>query len=121
MERIYHHYSSWEDYPAGFYENQSGDTQKQLVLKVIDMFSDYGLALKYMNKVISDWPLSCEHNLTNESMNKIAYIGQAAACIYCGASFKTTIVAWNKLDQHIQNIADEIALSVLKDWEAKYV
>ena len=121
MERIYHPYWKWEDHQAGFYENQSGETQKVLISKVVEMFNDYDLTLKYMNKVISEWTFSCEHNLTNESMNKIAYIGQSAACLYCGASFKTTIVAWNLLEQNIQHIANEIALSVLNKWGVNHV
>ena len=50
-----------------------------LVMKTIkNELSSEDLTRENMMRVISEWKYSCEHNLTNESLNRIAYIGQAA-------------------------------------------
>jgi hypothetical protein len=73
MERIYHPYWLWEDYKAGFYENISGEEKKQMILKVVEMFNSKSLTKEFMNRVVTEWKYSCEHNLTNESLNKIIF------------------------------------------------
>ena len=89
MERIYHHYLKWEDHKAGFYDNCSGAEKDIKIQKVLEMFNSESLTKEYMNLVIEKWIYSCEHNLSNESMNKIAYLGQAACCLY--ANIPSTI------------------------------
>jgi hypothetical protein len=34
-----------------------------------------------LGRVISEWPRSCEHYLSNETMNRVAWLGQASMCI----------------------------------------
>lgn len=116
MQRIYHPYWLWEDYKAGFYENISGEQKKEMISKVLELFNSESLTKEFMNKVITDWKYSCEHNLTNESLNKIAYIGQGACCIYAGVPNTITMEAWNLLDKEIQNIANNIAEKTIETW-----
>jgi protoheme ferro-lyase len=116
MERIYHPYWLWEDYKNGFYENISGEEKKQMILKVIEMFNSEKLTIEYMNRVINEWIYSCEHNLTNDSLNKIAYIGQGACCIYAKVPNTITMEAWSLLDKEIQYRANKIAIEVINKW-----
>lgn len=120
MERIYHPYNLWEDYKAGFYDNISGRNKQEMIESVVSLFSDAQLTEAYMRKVITDWPFSCEHNLSNLSMNRIAYLGQAACCIYAGVPSTITMEAWSKVDQKDRNKADIIAEQIIKQWEEKY-
>ena len=78
------------------------------------MFNSEKMTKKFMLRVINEWKFSCEHNLTNPSMNKIAYIGQAACCIYCGAPNTITMKAWNMLDENIKERANRIAKNTLE-------
>lgn len=116
MKRIYHPYWLWEDYKAGFYENISGEQKKEMISKVLELFNSESLTKEFMNKVITDWKYSCEHNLTNESLNKIAYIGQGACCIYAGVPNTITMEAWSLLDKEIQNRANNIAEKTIETW-----
>ena len=50
-------------------------------------------------------------------MNKIAYIGQAACCLYAGVPSTITMEAWSKVPSEYRDIADSIAKEVLKEWE----
>ena len=117
IKRIYHSWEKWEDYKCGFYDNVSGKNKPFMIDKVIELFINPDLTRKYMNKAIKEWFFSCEHNLTNNGLNKIAYIGQAACCLYGGIPSTITMEAWSKVPKEFQIIADSIAVEVLKDWE----
>jgi len=116
MKRVYHHYKLWEDHKAGFYNKISGKEADLKVFKVLEMFKSEVLTDKFMNKVICEWKYSCEHNLTNESLNKIAYIGQAACCLYAGVPCDTTMKAWKLLPFEVRERSDEIANKTIKKW-----
>ena len=116
MKRIYHPYNLWEDYKHGFYDNCSGEKKKEYEELVIKMFSSEKLTRENMYRVINEWKYSCEHNLSNESMNKIAYIGQAACCIYAGIPNTITMSTWSKVSEEKRIIANEIAEEVLNKW-----
>lgn len=115
--RIYHPYWLWEDYQAGFYENCSGEQKQIYIEKIIEMFNDEKLTLENMFFVVDNWKYSCEHNLTNNSMNSIAYIGHGACCVYCGAPSTITMECWSKLSKEVQDRADKNALQAIKRWK----
>jgi|TARA_R100000541_G_scaffold48778_1_gene55860 hypothetical protein len=116
LKRIYHPYTLWEDYKAGFYDNVSGKAKQSKIEKVLEMFNSSKLTEKYMNKVIDEWVYSCEHNLTNESMNKIAYIGQGACCLYAGVPSTITMECWRLLSVDVQERSNLLAISVIEKW-----
>jgi hypothetical protein len=115
--RIYHPYWLWEDYKAGFYENCSGEQKQVYIEKIIEMFNSEKLTLESMFSVVDNWKYSCEHNLTNNSMNGIAYIGQGACCIYCGAPSTITMECWSKLTKEVQERANKNALQAIERWK----
>ncbi len=117
MTKIYHHYKHWEDYKNGFYNNVSSEKRNELINKVIELFSDTDLTERYMNRVIEEWPKACEQNLSNISMNRIAYLGQAACCIYCGSPYMVTMNAWNLVGINYRLMADNTANKIIKQWE----
>jgi hypothetical protein len=117
MKQIFHHYELWEDYKCGFYNNCSGEQKKELIKKVVDIFSNENLTRKYMEKVISEWKYSLEHNLTNPSINKIAYIGQSACAIAFNIPNTITMEAWRYVSIENRNKADKIALESIKKWK----
>lgn len=120
MKQIYHSWDKWEDHKYGFYDNISGRNKKDMINKVIEMFSDPELTEICMRKVIKEWLFSCEHNLTNLSMNRIAYLGQAACCVFAGIPSSITMEAWGLVPEEKRNIADLIADKLIKEWEVKY-
>lgn len=119
MKRVYHPFWLWEDFKCGFYDNISGDKKKELSKKVVEMFNSPEKTKHYMMKVINDWKYSCEHNLTNDSLNKIAYLGQGACCLYAGIPNSITMESWSLLTKEVQNESDRIAKEVLTIWENK--
>lgn len=117
LKQIFHPYYLWEDYKLGFYDNISGKNKQELINKVVELFSNQDLTEEFMQRVINEWIYSCEHNLTNYSMNRVAYLGQAACCIYAGVPSFITMNAWNLVDKKNRDIADFIANKKIKQWE----
>lgn len=115
--RIYHPYTIWEDWKGGFYDNCSGEAKQEKINSAIRMFDSEQLTREYMMKVINEWKYSCEHNLTNNTINKIAYIGQAACCLYDKIPNTITMEAWSKIKKENRKRADQIALEVLNIWK----
>ena len=120
MKRIYYNYKYWEDWKLGFYDNCSGNVKKEKIKKVIELFNNEDLTIKYMQKVIKEWKYSCEHNFSNPSLNKIAYLGQAACCLYSNIPNTVTMEAWSFLDKKIQLRSDKIAKGIINKWIKKY-
>lgn len=119
LKRIYHNYKLWEDYKNGFYNNCSKQEKQLKIEKVKEMFNDYKLTDFYMQKVINEWTYSCEHNLTNYSMNRVAYLGQAACCIYAKVPNLITMYAWKFLDYDVRERSDKLAVKKILQWEQK--
>jgi len=84
--RVYHPWTSWECYAAGMYDGMSiydADTCKKMYAEFLADTQRFEAA---MIKVAECWPLSCEHFLTNDGINRIAWLGQAAMCMDTGIS-----------------------------------
>lgn len=115
-KRVFHPYTLWEDYPSGFYNNCTGADKDVMLARSIEMFNDSALTKKYMSKVIETWKYSCEQNLTNPSMNKIAYIGQGACCLYAGVPSTVTMEAWSHLTDKVKERSNNLAKEVISKW-----
>jgi len=114
--RILHTYEKWECYKAGFYENKvKGMTKEECEDVYKDMLRDTEAFSKALYRVISEWKLSCEHYLTNEKMNRIAWLGQASLCIAHGIP-SIYRGGFNLLTEDEQKQANETALIYLNKW-----
>lgn len=117
LKQIFHPYYLWEDYKLGFYDNISGKNKQELINKVVELFSNQDLTEEFMQRVINEWIYSCEHNLTNYSMNRVAYLGQAACCIYAGVPSSITMEAWSLVSKDNRDKADAIANKIIAKYE----
>jgi len=117
MERIYHRYEYWECFKEGFFRNVSGEERKKLSKKVIELFEDSNKTEIFMQKVIDNWIYSCEHNLTNISMNRVAWLGQSACCLYAKIPYSVTMENWRFVSKQKADKACEIAERLIKKYE----
>lgn len=115
-ERIYHPFNLWEDHKHGFYDNCSGEVKKEKLQKVVDFFNDPNKTYEFMERVLVEWKYSVEHNLTNNSMNKIAYLGQSAVCLCYSVPSTVTMEGWSLLSKDTQTTANSIAITLLKKY-----
>lgn len=79
--RIFHPYQKWECYAAGFYDTTlEGADQTACEISYRNFLGNSARFREALDYITSNWPNSCEHYLTNKAMNRIAWLGQAAAC-----------------------------------------
>ena len=114
--RVFHTYDKWECHKAGFYQSKKkGWTNEQCEDEYIRILSDTKLFSEILDKIIIEWKYSCEHYLTNKSMNRIAWLGQAAVCYESGVP-SVYSGAWFKLSDEQQDKANEVANIYLNRW-----
>lgn len=68
-----------------------------------------------LERVVSEWPISCEQFLSNESTNRIAWLGQASMCIATGIPRKFR-GGFMLLSPEEQRIANSTADEALQKW-----
>lgn len=118
--RVYHTWDKWEAFAAGFFDSTPSNrnlTKPQMTAMYADFLRDIPRFEAAMDGVFRDWPNSTEHNLTNERMNRIAWLGQAAMCWDTGvpAAFCN---GYSQMDRADQQAADNAALGKLNEWLA---
>ncbi len=115
-DRIFHTFDKWECHKAGFYASgKEGMTSEQCENAYVTYLSDLKEFEKGLNGVIKEWKNSCEHYLTNKSMNRIAWLGQASMCYSTGVPSKFCS-GFNLLTPEQQDSANELALKYLNKW-----
>lgn len=120
MKQIFHPYTDWECFKAGFY-NESFKDLDELQCKTLysKFLSNDTLFEAALNRVIKEWTNSCEHFLTKPSINKIAWLGQASCCISEGLPSKYR-GGFYLLSKYDQDKADKLAERYYKIWKLKY-
>lgn len=114
--RIFHTYEKWECFKYGFYNSvKDGFSQDQCENEYLIVLSDTNLFSEMLTKIISEWKYSCEHYLSNRSMNRIAWLGQAAVCYHSGIPSKFC-AGWNLLSDKQKEDANSVALVYLNKW-----
>lgn len=114
--RIFHTYHKWECYKAGFYNGSVEGMSKADCEEAYRSFlSDIPKFASTLERVITEWKHSCEHYLTNGAMNRIAWLGQAAACYAMGipSAFRSGFFLLTEAEQEAAN---QCALEYLNRW-----
>jgi len=119
-ERVFHTFDKWECYQAGFYNTtKNGLTKEECEEKYKDLLSDEERFSNVLEHIITEWENSCEHYLTNQAMNRIAWLGQAALC-YAEGIPSVFRGGYNLLTKKQQDKANEVALNYLNKWLEKH-
>ena len=112
-KRFYADYRTWEDYQNGMWGKEvkieQAEKSKQLLQE----------PLEAMQRVISEWPISTKHNLSNAGSNRKSWVGQAACCLSVGSTEFETRMAWKELAKEQQFYANQCADIVIKQWETE--
>jgi len=120
MDRVFFHYKYWEESDCDFHNNAGKSATEAFRNDILFVLADVGNCEKYMEKVLSEWKNSCIHNLTNPSLNKVAWLGQSACSIYNKVPATATMSTWSSIDKTDRDNADEIAKRLIKAWEFDY-
>jgi hypothetical protein len=121
IKRIYHPYEKWEEYHAGMWRKCDPVEEQELLPKAVEFTGDYKLYGSFMREVITNWPFSCEHNLSDLSLNRKAWIGHAATTIGINCPEYLTRLAWWQLTPRQQGLANIEADNTIKEWEMLFL
>lgn len=95
-------------------QDKEGDLKR-----VIEFTADHELYGRWMMKVVRDWKNSCDHNLSNITQNRQAWIGQAAVAYALGTPEDIVRLAWRHLTEQQQALANREADKAIAKWEEK--
>jgi len=120
MKQIFHNHEKWECLKAGFFKTKvEGKTTEECQQEYCDFLKDDELFRAALERVTNEWLFSCEHNLTNTSVNRIAWLGQASMCLAKGIPSKFC-GGFNLLTKDQQDKANETAKEYLDKWIENY-
>lgn len=107
--RVHHTWDKWEAFEAGFFDSTPRTrtlTANRCKAMYADFLRDLPRFRQAMEGVLREWPNSVEHNLTNDRMNRIAWLGQAAMCwdsgipsVFCNGFSLMTAAEQNAANQ----------------------
>lgn len=116
MKRIWHPWDKWECYRNGFYARSAPPgISRDDALEMYAAFLRSDQFRPAINLVFRDWPISCEHFLTNDKINRVAWLGQSSMCICTGipAIFRA---GFKLLTPEQQSTANGVAEQELRQW-----
>ena len=117
MKQIYHNYKKWEDYKNGMYDkpiNKEDEINNAIhVLSNCDLFEDI------CRKILKEWNIACDVNLSNVNNNRRAWLGQAACCYEYKVCDISTRQAWGRLIDKQRDDANKIADKIIYEYERK--
>lgn len=117
MTRIWHNYKKWED--LEMWRKVSQQEEQELLQKAIEFTGNAELYGSYMKMVTEQWPISCEHNLTNSGMNQKAWLGHAATQMAINCPEYITRMAWKHLSQQQRDEANQQAEINIRLWHGQ--
>lgn len=120
MIKIWHPYTSWEDWKSGMWATVSGAKRTRLLRQAIDFTGNAKLYGSYMRRVIVEWPTACEHHLTDLNINRKAWIGHAATCLAIQCPEDITRAAWGYLTEEQRDAANLEAELAIQAWETSH-
>lgn len=119
LKRVYHPYWNWEEINFNMWGTVSN--RKAFLEKAERFTGDHKKYGRFMMRVIREWPVSCENALTDNSINKKAWVGHAACALALGCPEDITREAWGRLTSEQQLLANKEADRAIKTWEYNYL
>lgn len=119
FKRVWHPYENWEEVKFNMWG--SVNDRSSWVKKAVIFTSDHKLYGTYMQKVVNEWPISCENALTDYYMNRKAWIGHAACALAMNCPEDITRQAWKELSYEQQYLANQEAIRAIRTWENMYI
>lgn len=104
MKKIWHPFWLWED--IEMWRKVPREQEDDFLQAAIEFTGNHKLYGSWMLRVVEEWPIACEHNLTDDSLNKQAWIGHAACQMAIQCPEYITRKAWGMLTQEQRDLAN---------------
>lgn len=119
MTQKFYHYTSWEDFQNGMYDEVKEGRQERVKCAVA-LLTNLEKLYEQMRRVTKEWKYATEQNLTNSNINHQAFLGQTACNIYAGIKEDETREAWGHLTNEQRYKANKVADRVYAEWLHEY-
>ena len=119
IPRVYHPWTLWEE--VNFNMWGSVANRQEAIAQAIEFTGNAKLYGSFMQRVIKEWPISCENALTDYSLNRKAWLGHAAVALALRLPEDVTRAAWAELSYEQQLLANKEASRAIQAWEYAYL
>jgi len=118
VNKEWYKYELWEDYKNGMYSNRniSEKVQNRMISHAKKILSNPELFYITAKEMIDKWIISAKENLSNEAMNRRAWIGQATCCYACKITELDCRYAWAELTEQQRESANKIADKIIYEY-----
>lgn len=117
LNQVFVSYWKWECYKSGMWSKGGSPPDHEKIMNAVNFMKnskDYGHSMREVSK---RWKNSMLNFLTNNSINKNAYIGHCAVFYKLGITENVTRLAWKKLTEKEMYLANQEAEKTIKEWE----
>jgi hypothetical protein len=118
IKRIFHPYTSWEEYHHGMWRIASNLERPGFVRAAAELMMEPARFYDAMMRAVREWPISCEANLTARAVNRRAWLGHAGCCLAVQSPEECTRLGWHTLTTAQQADANAAADRAIAAWEA---
>jgi hypothetical protein len=116
IKQVYVPFWEWEDYINGMWRKVTKEQEIEMLIKAIEFTGDH---IKYGNamlEVSQKWPKTMLNTLTNQNINKRAFIGHCAVQYKIQIPEYITRMAWKELTNKQRFLADNVAEKTIKHY-----
>lgn len=121
IKRIFHRFEKCEEYKSNMWKACAPVEREKYITEAAALMIAHDDFYTAMMQAVTDWPMSCEANLTASTMNHQAWIGHAGCAIAVGSPEDMTRLAWRTLTQEQQDLANAAADRAIAAWRANYI
>ena len=121
IKQAYVPYWKWECYKSGMWFKVDKITEEEMLQKAIEFTGDHILYGAAMKEVVYLWNNTMKNHLTNQSINRRAFLGHCA--VFYKLQIPEYIVrkAWKELTEEQRILADNVAEKTINEWELWYI
>lgn len=118
LKRVWVPIELWEELQWNMWGEVSN--RQRYLQRAVIFTGNHRLYGRYMNRVTREWPNSCLNALTDQSLNRRAWIGHAACALALCCPEDVTRQAWGLLTHEQRILANREADRAIQSWEMRY-
>lgn len=118
MKRIWVPVEQWEEIAHNMWGEVAD--RKRWLHRAVTFTGNHRLYGHYMMRVTQEWPHSCSNALTDQSLNRRAWIGHAACALAFRCPEDITRQAWGLLSHEQRVLANSQADRAIQSWEMRH-
>jgi hypothetical protein len=113
-EQVWHPWYEWEEIAHNMWGTV--DDRRAMLKRAVVFTGDHVLYGSFMERVIVEWPISCENALTDPHLGHRSWIGHAACALAMHCPEDIVRQAWGVLSSEQKLLANQKADGAVAAW-----